>query len=208
MRRAQLAAQLVERGRAALAHARGDRLLACMRVSVPIVAATTSITTNVMRYCVSETANVRCGGTNQKSNSATLTSDAGGSRPAPERHRDDHDAEQVDHATMFDGSMCPRANDASKRAHRDDRHDARVVRASAPQRGRRRRATRAHVLRLVFAREHVHRRARRCAQHLASRSEPPRTCQRILCRPASDRARGDTCPCGREREPQWRRAAR
>ena len=52
-------------------------------VSVPITTATTSMTANVMTYCVSATPNWKYGGTKQKSNSPTLSTDAKIAGPRP-----------------------------------------------------------------------------------------------------------------------------
>ena len=54
-------------------------------VSVLITTATASITANVTRYCVSDTAKVRYGVTKKKSNAATLRRDAKIDGPRPSR---------------------------------------------------------------------------------------------------------------------------
>ena len=54
-------------------------------VSPLITSATTSMTAKVTRYCVSETANEKNGGTKKKSNVATLSSEANAVGPRPLR---------------------------------------------------------------------------------------------------------------------------
>ena len=52
-------------------------------VSCPVTRPTTSITPKVGRYCTSETANDRRGGTKKKSNAATLTNATSTAGPRP-----------------------------------------------------------------------------------------------------------------------------
>ncbi len=54
-------------------------------VSWLITSAVVSITPKVIRYCVSETAKENCGGTNSRSNSATLRTEASTDGPRPRR---------------------------------------------------------------------------------------------------------------------------
>ena len=53
-------------------------------VSVPITTAVNSITAKVKKYCVSVTANVKCGGMKKKSNAATPSTEAKMAGPRPQ----------------------------------------------------------------------------------------------------------------------------
>ena len=79
-----------------------------------------SITTNVIRYCVSLTANVKRGGTKKKSNSSTLATAAAIDGPGPMRGYDQGHTGKKDHHDVGIGELCECAPQPKSAQTRDD----------------------------------------------------------------------------------------